>query len=236
MAERDVRLAQTFVQLADTLVEGFDVIDLLTVLATQCVDVLGADEAGILLAGHDGVLNVVAASSEEVRLLELFQIQNEEGPCHECVTTGQPVVANDLAGIGKWSKFSTEALAAGYHSVHALPLRLRDHIIGALNLFLTGPAEITEEELAVSQALADVATIAILQQTQTRETQAVADQLQSALNSRIAIEQAKGVVAERTGVDMDQAFGWLRGYARDHNVALSQVAADVVAGTLPVVV
>jgi GAF domain-containing protein len=222
------------VQLADTLVDGFDVIDVLTVLATQCVDVLGADAAGILLADHDGVLNVVAASSERVRLLELFQIQNEEGPCHECLTTGRAVVTDDLAGTDTWGRFAAEAVAAGYRSVHALPLRLRDHIIGALNVFLSGTDEVTPEELAVSQALADVATIAILQDTQLREAQVVTAQLQNALDSRVAIEQAKGVVAERMGLDMDGAFAWLRGYARDNNVTLSGVAADVVAGTLRV--
>jgi GAF domain-containing protein len=234
MAEREVRLAQTFVQLADTLVDGFDVIDLLTMLATQCVDVLGADEAGIMLTDADGVLNVVAASSERIRLLELFQIQNEEGPCHECVVTGKPVIANDLATTEKWGTFAAEAVAAGYRSVHALPLRLRDHIIGALNVFLAETGEVTANDLLVSQALADVATIAILQHTQARESEVVAQQLQSALNSRIAIEQAKGVVAERTNVDMDEAFAWLRSYARNHNITLSQVADDVVAGTLQV--
>jgi transcriptional regulator with GAF, ATPase, and Fis domain len=234
MAEREVRLAQTFVQLADTLVDGFDVIDLLTMLATQCVDVLGADEAGIMLADQDGVLNVVAASSERVRLLELLQIQNEEGPSHDCVTTGKTVIATDLAATDKWGRFAAEALAAGYRSVHALPLRLRDHIIGALNVFLAETGEVTANDLLVSQALADVATIAILQHTQAREAEVVTQQLQSALTSRIAIEQAKGVVAERTNVDMDAAFAWLRSYARNHNVTLSQVADEVVAGTLAV--
>jgi len=234
MGERDVLLAQTFVQLADTMVEDFDVIDLLTVLVTRCVDLIDADAAGILLTDHDGVLTVVATSSEQVRLLELFQIQNEEGPCHECLRTGRPVVAADLREANRWPAFSREALEGGYLAVFALPLRLRDRVIGALNLFLSRVTTPREADLLVAQALADVATIAILHDAAMREARTVTVQLQGALNSRIAIEQAKGIVAERMGVDMDGAFGWLRSYARAHNRALSLVAADVVAGTLGV--
>lgn len=229
--ERQVLLAQTFVEVADTLVDGFDVIDLLTVLAQRCVEILDADAAGILLADPDGVLHVVAASSEQVRLLELFQIQNEEGPCHECFTSGTAVVVPGPAA-DRWPKFSAEVAAAGYVAVLALPLRLRTMTIGTLNVFHGAARDTTDDEILVTQALADAATIAIIQDNAIREARAVAVQLQSALNSRIAIEQAKGVIAERHQLDMDAAFALLRTYARSSNKTLSSVAADVVAGTL----
>jgi GAF domain-containing protein len=232
MAERRVVLAQTFVQLADTLVDGFDVIDLLTMLATRTVDLLDADAAGILLAGDDGQLHVVAASNEQARLLELFQIQNEEGPCHECFTTGRPVVG-DL-GADRWPRFAAEARGRGYQSVLALPLRLRQRTIGALNVFLGHADPPDPDDLIVTQSLADAATIAILQHAAMREARVVTEQLQSALNSRIAIEQAKGVIAERHGLDMDGAFTRLRSHARNHNLQLTALAGRVVSGEVEV--
>jgi transcriptional regulator with GAF, ATPase, and Fis domain len=233
MAGQRADLAQTFVQLADTLVEGFDVIDLLTVLTTRCVELLDAEAAGILLADEAGALHVVAASSERVRLLELFQIQNEEGPCHECFLSGRAVLTNELDD-GRWPRFGPEATAAGYRSVQALPLRLRRQTIGALNIFRTAATAPSAESMLVAQAMADAATIGILHDAAMREAQLLAVQLQSALDSRIAVEQAKGIIAERHGLDMDDAFGRLRAFARDGNLRLSTAAADVVAGTLRV--
>jgi GAF domain-containing protein len=233
VTERQVLLAQTFVQLADTLTEGVDVIDLLTMLSTRCVELLDADAAGILLADHDGVMHVVAASSEQARLLELFQIQNEEGPCHECFSTGEAVVDGSLS-TGRWPRFAAEATAAGYLTVQAYPLRLRHETIGTLNVFRSRHVQETDDDLLVAQALADAAAIAILHDAAMREALVVTAQLQTALNSRIAIEQAKGVVAERHELGMDAAFARLRTYARSHNQPLSDVAAAVVAGTLAV--
>jgi GAF domain-containing protein len=233
MPAREALLSRTFVQLADTLVDEFDIIDLLTVLTDRCVELLDAAAAGILLADHEGVLHVMAASSEQARLLELFQLQNHEGPCLDCFSSGQAAVNQDLAVSQQWPQFAPRALAAGFRSVHALPMRLRDNVIGALNVFTDDRIVATDDDLLVAQALADAATIAILQDQAIREAQVVAAQLNGALTSRIAIEQAKGILAERAEVDMQEAFSRLRRYSRDHNRQLSAVATELINGTLP---
>ncbi len=220
-------------ELADTLVADFDVVELLTLLAGRCVDVLDVGAAGLLLAAPNGDLRVMASSSEAVRVLELFELQSEEGPCLDCYRSGQPVVNQDLATVdGRWPRFVAEALATGFRSVHALPMRLRGTVIGALNLFHTNSGEMRRADVEAAQALADVATIAILQHRATLEVQVLNERLNQALNSRIVIEQAKGMVAERDQVDMEEAFVALRSYARNHNLRLADVARDVIAGTL----
>jgi GAF domain-containing protein len=230
---REALLARTFVELADTLVTDFDVVELLTLLADRCVEVLDVGAAGLMLAAPDGDLRVMASSSEAMRLLELFELQAQEGPCLDCYRTGQPVVNQNLAAVnGRWPRFAAEALAAGFRSVHALPLRLRGTIIGALNLFHIEPGEMRQADVDAAQALADVATIAILQHRAVLEGQVVNEQLQHALNTRVVIEQAKGVVAEREGLNMEDAFATLRHHARNHNLRLADVAHDVIGGTL----
>ena len=175
---REALLARTFVELADTLVDDFDVVELLTLLADRCVDVLDVGAAGLMLAAPDGDLRVMASSSEAMRLLELFELQSQEGPCLDCYRTGQPVVNQDLATVnGRWPRFAPEALAAGFHSVHALPMRLRGTVIGALNLFHIDPGEMRQADVDAAQALADVATIAILQHRAALEAQVVNEQL-----------------------------------------------------------
>ncbi|MDQ1620374.1 MAG: hypothetical protein QOE19_2943 [Actinomycetota bacterium] len=234
---REQRLAAAFVELADTLVDDFDALDFLHVLAERCVDLLDVSAAGLMLADQTGVLRLAAASTERARLLELFELQNEEGPCLECFATGDPVLAADLGGSrdpSPWPRFASETRAAGFRSVAALPLRLRDETIGALNLFREQPDALSPEEIALGQALADVATIGILQERGVRRREVLAQQLQSALNSRIVIEQAKGVIAERTGVDMDDAFRLLRRAARSRHEHLSDTAVKVVTGRLDV--
>ena len=230
---REALLARTFVELADTLVADFDVVELLTLLADRCVDVLEVDAAGLMLVAPDGDLRVMASSSEAMRMLELFELQSQEGPCLDCYRTGLPVVNQDLATLNsRWPRFAAEALAAGFHSVHALPLRLRGAVIGALNLFHVEAGRMREADVDAAQALADVATIAILQHRAALEAQVVNEQLNHALNSRIVIEQAKGIVAQREGLNMEQAFSTLRKHARDHNLRLVDVAHDIIDGTL----
>ena len=229
---REAVLARTLVELADTLVDDFDVVDLLTRLAGHCVEVLDIEAAGIMLAAPDGQLRVMASSSEAMRVLELFEIQAQEGPCLDSHRTGVPVVNQDLgAGNGRWPRFAPEALAAGFRSVHALPMRLRGSVIGALNLFRAGSGEMGPADIEVAQAFADVATIAILQHRAAQEAQVVNDQLTHALNSRIVIEQAKGMVAERLGLDMERSFTALRNHARNHNSRLTDLADAVISGT-----
>src|SRR5438067_8156937 len=229
---RETMMAKTLVELADSLVADFDVVDLLTLLATRCVEVLDVGAAGIMLLSPEGDLRVMASSSEAMRVLELFELQSQEGPCLDCYRTGQPVRQDLTAGDGGWPRFAAEALRAGFGSVHALPLRLRGTIIGALNLFHVDSAEMRPADVEAAQALADVATIAILSHRAGRESQLLNEQLTYALNSRIVIEQAKGMVAERLGLDMEHAFTTLRTYARNNNLRLADVAEHVIAGTL----
>ena len=230
---RGTRFVTTLVELADTLVADFDVVELLSLLADRCVEVLDVRAAGLMLVAPDGDLRVMASSSEAMRVLELFELQAQEGPCLDCYRSGAPVVNQDLATVnGRWPRFAPEALAAGFRSVHALPMRLRGSVIGALNLFHAEAGEMTSADVDAAQALADVATIAILQHRATLEAQVVNQQLQHALNSRVVLEQAKGMVAERAGLDMEQAFTALRTYARNHNLRLIDVAEAVIGGAL----
>ncbi len=228
---REQRLANTFVELVDNLVEDFDVVELMTLLTERSVELLDADAAGLLLRGESGRLHVVAATSKATEVVELFQTQNEEGPCHDCCSTGTPLNVADLAGEeGRWPRFAPVAVAAGFRAAHAFPLRLRGEVLGAMNLFRAEPVELAGPDLAVAQALADVATITLVQSRALVDAQIVQQQLQHALNSRIVIEQAKGVLAERRGCEMDEAFDLLRAFAREEGRRMGEVAADVVAG------
>jgi GAF domain-containing protein len=230
---REALLTRTLVELADTLVEDFDVVELLSTLADRCVDVLDVAAAGIMLAAPNGGLRVMASSSEAMRLLELFELQAEEGPCLDCYRSGQPVQNDDLAGTdGRWPRFAAAALDAGFHAANALPMRLRGTIIGSLNLFHVEPGPMRTSDIAAAQAFADVATIAILQHRAVRENQVINEQLQSALNSRVVIEQAKGMIAEAAKVDVEQAFTILRTYARSHNLRLGDLARDITNGAM----
>lgn len=232
---REEKLARTLVELADTLVADFDVVELLTLLADRCVEVLSVGAAGLMLVAPEGDLRVMASSSEAMRVLELFEIQAQEGPCLDCYRTGQPVVNQDLINVnGRWPRFAAEALAAGFRSVHALPLRLRGAVLGALNLFFVEPGEMQKSDLDAAQAMADVATIAILQHRAALEAQMLHEQLNYALNSRIVIEQAKGMVAERENVNMEQAFAMLRNHARNHNLRLVELARDIIVSKVAV--
>jgi len=225
-------LSDTFVDLADTMVADFDVIDFLHMLTDRTVRLLAASAAGVVLADPRGELRVAAASSEQAELLELFQLQNDQGPCLECFRTGRPVTAADLAGPAqRWPRFAQAAVQAGFRTVEALPMRLRDQVIGALNLFRAEPGPLDPVDLRIGQALADVATIGLLHERNMRRSDTLNEQLQTALNSRVVIEQAKGKLAERLGLDMDQAFSVLRDYARSRNRRLSDLARAMVDGT-----
>jgi len=227
----DVQLADVFVEMADTLVDDFDVIDFLHVLTERCVQLLDVSAAGLLLTDQHNTLQVVAASSERTRLLELFQLQTDEGPCVDCFHTGQPVSVADLSSAGRWPRFTAVAAEAGFAAVHALPMRLRADVIGAVNLFGTQPGALDGEKLRIGQALADVATIGLLQQRAIRQRDTLTEQLQHALNSRILIEQAKGVLAERYHLDVADAFALLRDGARSRKRRLSELAQAIVDGT-----
>ena len=230
---RESSLVQSFVELADTLVEDFDVIDLLTRLADRCVSILGVSAAGVMLASADGDLRLVASSSETMRVLEMFELQAQEGPCLDAFRTGERVEHQGLrAGDGRWPRFSIVALEAGFESVFALPMRLRDTTIGALNIFSITETPMEEGDAMVARAFADLATISLLQNRAFSEAHVVNDQLTQALASRVVIEQAKGVIFERAGVDMPEAFSRLRRYARSNNLRLTDVAQAAIDGSL----
>lgn len=235
MASRETLLARTFVDVSDTLVADFDILDFLTVLAGRCVELLSVSEAGLMLADAEGVLRVAASSSHAMELLELFEIQHDDGPCVDCYRTKLPIREHDLQkASARWPRFAPEALGAGFTSAYALPMRLRDSVIGSLNLLRAEPGEIAGDDLIVAQALADVATIGLLQHRAANENQLVADQLQHALKSRVVIEQAKGVVSAAAGIDMGDAFTLIRSYARSNNQLLVEVAGDLTSRSLDV--
>ncbi len=234
---REHMISEAFVALADTLVDDYDVIDLLDNLVGYSMTLLAADAAGLLLVDAHGQLRVVAASSEDAELVELMQVHADEGPCVDCVRTGGPVsVPNlDRAAV-RWPAFAAAIARHGaFAAVHALPLRLRGQVIGALNLFHRTPGVLPAADLKLGQALADVATIGILQERAISRSEVVAEQLQISLTNRVIIEQAKGVVAEKSGRDLDAAFALLRGHARSRNQHLAEVARRVVVGALDLV-
>jgi len=230
---RESVVVRAMVEIADTLVDDFDVVELLTTLVDRCVEVLDISAAGIMLVAPEGDLRVMTSSSDTMRVVELFELQAHEGPCLDCYRTGKPVLNQDLATVnGRWPRFSVIALEAGFRAADAVPMRLRGQIIGALNLFRSEPGSLSDDDVLIAQALADIATIALLQHREAIETQVVNDQLNHALNSRIVIEQAKGMTAEHGQLDMQQAFARLRNHARNHNLRLVEVATDIVNGTL----
>ncbi|MCR3754332.1 GAF and ANTAR domain-containing protein [Lentzea californiensis] len=228
-------MAETFVQLADTLVADFDSAEFMHLLADRCVDTLDVDAAGILLADHHSELYVVGASSERAMLVELFELQHRQGPCMECYLTCAPVTVADFTESSqRWPEFAAVAVKAGFRAVHALPMRLREQTIGALNLFTAAPGALSSSTVRVAQAMADVATIGLLQAKLLNQQELLAEQLQGALQSRVLIEQAKGVLSERLQIGMGPAFEALRRHSRSHNQHLSTVAEAVIAGTVDV--
>lgn len=230
---REERLAQAFIDLADTLVHGFDMLDLLLLLSERCVDVLEVAAAGVMLAGEAGELHLVAASDESLTVLETFEAQQGEGPCFDAYVTVDQVVAPDLGQAGaRWPNFAPKAMEAGFRSAFGFPLRLRGDCIGALNLFNTEASTLDEADTRVGQALADAATIAILQARVLRESRDLGGQLQSALDSRVVIEQAKGILSHRLSIGMGEAFERLRRQSQEMNLPLREVARQVVDGTL----
>jgi GAF domain-containing protein len=230
---READVVRSLVEMADTLVDDYDVVDLLTGLTDRCVSLLAVSAAGVMLAPPSGGLSLVASSSETMRLVELFELQAQEGPCLDAFRTGERVDQEDLlAGSGRWPRFSTAAVRAGFQSALALPLRLREVTLGALNLLSASRSPIGEADIIVARAFADLAALSILQHRTSTEAQRLNEQLATALTSRIVIEQAKGVISERAGIDLAEAFARLRAYARNANLRLTDVAQAAVDGSL----
>lgn len=230
---REVQLGHLFVRLADNLVQDFDIVDLLHDLVTRSVELVDAAAAGLMLTDPQGRLRVMAASSEQARLLELLELQNEQGPGLECFRSGQIVSESSPAEQAtRWPTIAPALRALDFEGVHAVPLRLRDEALGVLNIFGLHDAAMSAADLEILQALADVATISLLQHRALEARERLVGQLQTALNSRIVIEQAKGVIAQYASLNMDEAFGRLRSYARETRRSLSDVASALASGRL----
>jgi len=230
---REGQLVEVFTSLADTLVAGYDVVDLLQTLVDACADLFDVTAAGIILPDRDSAFEVVVSTSEASHLIEVMQLDAEQGPCMECFRTGAVVAVPDIeADVDRWDDFGRVAVEQGFRAVVALPLRLRERVIGTLNLFRDVVGDLNPRDVRAAQALADVATIGVLHERTYRETTVVQQQLQHALDSRVVIEQAKGVLSEVKRISTDDAFVVMRRWARDHNQPLSQVARAVVARDL----
>jgi GAF domain-containing protein len=233
---RETRLNAAFVKLADTLIDDYDIVDLLHTLVEECTAIFDVQAGGLMLADADGQLQLVASTSEKADLVEIMQLNAGQGPCVECFETGKPVAIADIEDSGsKWADFRAEALKQGFHSIYATPLRLRGQTIGTLNLLSTSVGDLNERDALAAQALSDVATIGILQERLVKERGIVADQLQRALDSRVLIEQAKGVLSELASTGVDDAFRVMRAYARGHNMRLHDVAEGIVSRTISIV-
>lgn len=232
MTVKDPQGGNALVAVADLLVHDFDVVDFLDLFVNRCVEVLDVTAVGVLMVDHRGTLDLVAASAESARTLELSQLRHHEGPCSDCLRRGQAVECADLAAAGqRWPVFTRAAADAGFAAVQALPMRVRDTVIGGLDLFSAVPRPWDADTAALGQTLADIAAISILRQRALRHHEVVIEQLETALTSRVLIEQAKGVLAERMNTTVDSAFALLRGYARHNRLRLAGLAAAVVQGT-----
>ncbi|CAA9232430.1 MAG: hypothetical protein AVDCRST_MAG50-1252 [uncultured Acidimicrobiales bacterium] len=231
--DREREVTSAFVNLANSLVDDFDVVELLSALTTECARLLDIASAGVLLADRRRVLHVLAASSEATRNLELFQLQREEGPCLDSYHDGAAVSVPDLEREAeRWPQFVRAATQAGFASVHAVPMRVRGHRLGTLGLFGRHVGSLREEDLSLAQALAHVGSVAVVHGTAVADQAALAAQLQTALESRVVLEQAKGVLSQVGDLDMDGAFSALRSYARSNNERLAEVARAVVSREL----
>ncbi len=234
-ASREEKLNLAFVKVADTLIADFDVIDLLHTLLIECTEILDVQAGGLMLADGSGDLQLLASTSEQADFVEMMQLNAGSGPCVDCFASGTPVSVADIeSGGARWPEFRTAALQRGFASVYAVPMRLRGRILGTMNLFGTSVGKLSDRDAAVAQALADVATIGILQERGIRETSVIADQLQRALGSRILVEQAKGVLSATTELGLEEAFTAMREYARTNNLTLRFVAEGVTGRTLDI--
>ena len=230
---RETMLARAFVRLADTLASDFDIVDFLHGLSADSVEILRAEAAGVMLADARGGLRLVASSDERMRLLELFELQDAQDPCLDAFSSGRAIQASAADSRARWPVFAPRASGEGFQVMCAVPLRVRTHVIGALNLFRGSDEPFTGTEMEIAQAMGEMAAIGLIQERALRERNLLTEQLQAALNSRVVIEQAKGMLAEYLAITVDGAFTLLRNYARDHKRKLSEIASDVVDRKIP---
>ncbi|MFG2649253.1 ANTAR domain-containing response regulator [Streptomyces sp. NPDC048436] len=244
-ASRERLLAEAFVAVADSLTDEFDVVEFLQSMAVHSVELLGVSAAGFTLADSQGELGLVAASGGHAWVFDLFALQQGQGQgqsqdqgqgqgpgpdCYRSGTAQTNIALGDPEATTAWPGFAPRALAVGCAMTHVLPLRREDQALGTLQLFQTTATVLGPDEIALAQALVDIATIAILRRRFLEQTLVERDQLQSALTSRVVIEQAKGVLAERWQCTVDEAFEALRRHARTNRLRLTECARLVVAG------
>ncbi len=230
-------VAATFVRLADTLVDDYDVVEFASALCQETRRLLGSDAAGVMLVAKAGELGILASTSDDVHALESFEVQFAEGPSIDAYRTGATVVASDLAACSegpaeRWSRFGRHAVQSGFLAVSAVPMWVRSDRIGVLSVFDHQPRALPTRDLALAECLAEIASIGILSAQRVREEHDLAEQLQRALTSRVAIEQAKGTLAERLDIDVDAAFTAMRDHARSQRRPLSDVAHDILSGRI----
>jgi GAF domain-containing protein len=232
---REALVIDTFITLADTLAGDYDVSELLHVLVDRCGEVLRAATAGVVLESHEGGLRLAAAMTEEMEAVEEAEMAAGSGPCVDAYRSKEPVVVPDLSACEeRWPDLVPRLLAMGMRAGHAFPLRLREDCIGALNLYRRQPGEFDEDDIRLAQSFADIAAIGILQHRTVAEAELRVAQLQHALDSRVVIEQAKGVLAQRHRVTVGEAFAELRRHARDGNRKIHDLAREVVEGAIDV--
>jgi GAF domain-containing protein len=232
---REARLTTAFVTLADTLTTEYDIVDLLDLLVRECTEILDVEAGGLMLADSEGNLQLVASTSEQAELVELMQLNAGAGPCLDCFARGEPVSISDISQSGdRWPGFRDAASEHGFRSVYAAPMKLRGDVIGTMNLLSISVGELNDRDIAVAQALTDVATIGIMQERMIRESGLISEQLQRALDSRILIEQAKGVLSQTGQMDMEEAFTTMRNFARKNQLTLHVVADGITSRTLDV--
>lgn len=226
---REQRINEAFVKVAGTLMDQYDVVDLLSALVEECTDLLDIQAGGLLIANNLGELELIASTSEEAEFVEVMQLAAGAGPCVDCFHTGEQVSVDNIDASGdRWPEFRKAAMRKGFQAIHATPMRIRGKIIGSLNLLGTTPRHLSDRDAKLAQALADVAVIGILQERSLRDVNFVNEQLQLALDTRILVEQAKGVLAQMEKLDMDAAFTVLRAYSRANGISLRITAQNVI--------
>jgi len=206
--------------------------DVLQHLGDRSLELLGVAGVGVLLV-DDGELTVATTNSELGEAAERLEVETGEGPCVDALRAGAVVTVPDLAEVAhRYPTFAPKALAAGVHSVHGLPLSGRGEMVGVLNVVHSEPLDLPAGDLAMAQMLADVAVSYIISVRMHEQSSRLASQLQRALDTRVVIEQAKGMLAERHGEPLTTAFDRLRQRARSTNMTVRDVAAGVVSGEL----
>lgn len=229
MDNRETWLAETLVELADTSASEFVDTEYLRTLASRLRILLAPAEIGLIIGAERGRPRLAAATSDRTRDLVTFELQHDDGPCVRAYRNGETVLNQDVSGAEQpWPRFAEKARAVGVRFASALPMRRHADIVGAVGILDARGSTVSAQDIALARTLAEAATIGLRQQRALEVSTQRSTQLQHALDSRIVIEQAKGMVAARLGLSLGEAFGLLRDHSRQHNERLAEVAAKVI--------